>query len=99
MTFRSEAIAALVDFVVLACWLGFGMILVLGRRGAAKGAQKRDVNSNAGFSLQGVSYRAACRRSSPESCDERRAFAGTIAAVAGLVCGSRGAQERRCANS
>jgi protein-S-isoprenylcysteine O-methyltransferase Ste14 len=56
MTFRSDGTAALVYFVVLACWLGFGVIVVVGKRGAAKRSRKRDVKSNAGFLLQGVGY-------------------------------------------
>jgi protein-S-isoprenylcysteine O-methyltransferase Ste14 len=56
MTFRSDGIAERVYFFVLACWLGFALIALLGMRGAAKGARKRNEKSNAGFLLQGVGY-------------------------------------------
>ncbi|HXJ18173.1 MAG TPA: isoprenylcysteine carboxylmethyltransferase family protein [Candidatus Polarisedimenticolia bacterium] len=56
MTFRSDGIAELVYFSVLACWLGFALIAVMGMRGAAAGARKRNEKSNSGFLLQGVGY-------------------------------------------
>jgi protein-S-isoprenylcysteine O-methyltransferase Ste14 len=37
-------------------WIGFGAILVIGKRGAAKGAASRDVKSSAGFLLQCLAY-------------------------------------------
>jgi len=50
------------EFAVLANllgWLGFGAVLLAGKRGAAKGATKRDFKSSLGFLLQCVSY-VAC---------------------------------------
>jgi len=37
-------------------WIGFGAILVLGKRGAAKGAARRDAKSSIGFALQCAAY-------------------------------------------
>jgi protein-S-isoprenylcysteine O-methyltransferase Ste14 len=37
-------------------WAGFGVILILGKRGAAKGSAKRDVRSTFGFLLQLAAY-------------------------------------------
>lgn len=51
-----DAIAGTVYFIVLACWLGFGAILVIGKRGAAPGAERRDVKSMLGMLLQGTGY-------------------------------------------
>jgi protein-S-isoprenylcysteine O-methyltransferase Ste14 len=42
--------------VVAACWLFFGVILFVGKRGAAKGAAKRDVKSALGLLLQMIGY-------------------------------------------
>jgi protein-S-isoprenylcysteine O-methyltransferase Ste14 len=56
MTFRSDEIAELVYFFVLACWLGFALIAILGIRGSARGARRRNEKSNAGFLLQGIGY-------------------------------------------
>ena len=56
MTFRSDGIAELVYFFVLACWLGFALIAIIGLREAAAGARKRNEKSNSGFLLQGVGY-------------------------------------------
>jgi protein-S-isoprenylcysteine O-methyltransferase Ste14 len=42
--------------VVAAGWAGFAAILVIGRRGAAKGAARRDLKSTAGFFLQCAAY-------------------------------------------
>jgi len=56
MKFRADVPAALACLVVAACWLGFGLILVLGRRGAVKTESKRDTKSHLGFLLQGVAY-------------------------------------------
>jgi len=53
---QHDAIAETVYFIVLACWLGFGAILVIGKRGAAPGAQRRDVKSMLGMLLQGAGY-------------------------------------------
>jgi protein-S-isoprenylcysteine O-methyltransferase Ste14 len=43
-------------FVMAAGWVGYGAILALGKRGAARGNAKRDVRSSAGFLLQCASY-------------------------------------------
>ena len=43
-------------FVMAAGWVGFGAILVLGKRGAAKGAARRDPKSTLGFLLQCAAY-------------------------------------------
>jgi protein-S-isoprenylcysteine O-methyltransferase Ste14 len=37
-------------------WAGFGVILILGKRGAAKGSAKRDLRSTFGFLLQLAAY-------------------------------------------
>ena len=56
VAFRSDPLAEFAYFVVLAGWLGFAVILVLGKRGSARGAAKRDVKSTVGMLLQGASY-------------------------------------------
>jgi protein-S-isoprenylcysteine O-methyltransferase Ste14 len=43
-------------FVMAAGWAGFGVILVLGKRGAAPGSAKRDLRSTLGFALQCAAY-------------------------------------------
>jgi protein-S-isoprenylcysteine O-methyltransferase Ste14 len=43
-------------FVMAAGWVGFGAILVLGKRGAARGAATRDIRSTFGFLLQCAAY-------------------------------------------
>jgi protein-S-isoprenylcysteine O-methyltransferase Ste14 len=43
-------------FVMAAGWAGFGVILVLGKRGAARGSARRDMRSNFGFLLQCAAY-------------------------------------------
>jgi protein-S-isoprenylcysteine O-methyltransferase Ste14 len=37
-------------------WAGFGVILILGKRGAAKGSAQRDIRSTFGFLLQLAAY-------------------------------------------
>lgn len=37
-------------------WAGFGVILILGKRGAAKGSARRDIRSTFGFLLQLAAY-------------------------------------------
>jgi protein-S-isoprenylcysteine O-methyltransferase Ste14 len=37
-------------------WAGFGVILILGKRGAARGSAKRDIRSTLGFLLQLAAY-------------------------------------------
>ena len=43
-------------FVMAAGWVGFGVILVLGKRGAARGSATRDRRSTFGFLLQCAAY-------------------------------------------
>lgn len=43
-------------FVMAAGWAGFGVILVVGKRGAARGAASRDLRSTFGFLLQCAAY-------------------------------------------
>jgi protein-S-isoprenylcysteine O-methyltransferase Ste14 len=45
--------------VMTAGWAGFGVILILGKRGAAPGSAKRDLRSTLGFILQCAAY-AVC---------------------------------------
>ncbi|MGA3292886.1 MAG: isoprenylcysteine carboxylmethyltransferase family protein [Candidatus Acidiferrales bacterium] len=52
----SDPLAELAYFVVLAGWLGFVIILILGKRGSASGIAKRDVKSTLGMLLQGSGY-------------------------------------------
>ncbi|MGH9771259.1 MAG: methyltransferase family protein [Candidatus Acidiferrales bacterium] len=56
MTFRPDALAEFAVFIVAACWLGFGVILAIGNRGAAKASRKRDAISHLGFFLQCCGY-------------------------------------------
>jgi len=56
MRFISDAPAGIAFFVVAACWVGFGAILVLGKRGASKTQTRQDTKSHLGFFLQGVAY-------------------------------------------
>ena len=42
--------------VMAAGWAGYGVILVLGKRGAAPGSAKRDIRSTLGFALQCAAY-------------------------------------------
>jgi protein-S-isoprenylcysteine O-methyltransferase Ste14 len=48
------AVVALV--VVVLSWLGFGAILFVGKKGAARSARKRDIESLVGFVLQCCAY-------------------------------------------
>jgi protein-S-isoprenylcysteine O-methyltransferase Ste14 len=43
-------------FVMAFGWIGFGVILAVGKRGAAKGDTKRDAKSSLGFLLQLAAY-------------------------------------------
>lgn len=56
MRFISDAPAGIAFFVVAACWVGFGAILVVGKRGASKAQARQDAKSHLGFLLQGVAY-------------------------------------------
>jgi protein-S-isoprenylcysteine O-methyltransferase Ste14 len=51
-----NAIAETVYLVVMACWLAFAAIVVVGKRGAAPGARSRDRASLLGMLLQGAAY-------------------------------------------
>ena len=53
---QRDAIAAIVYFIVMACWLGFAAIAIIGKRGAAPGAHRRDLKSTVGLLLQGAGY-------------------------------------------
>lgn len=53
---QPDALAEIVYFIVLGCWIGFGAIVVVGKRGAAPGAQRRDVKSLVGMLMQGAGY-------------------------------------------
>ncbi len=54
--FRPGQPTEIAAFVMAAGWAGFGVILVLGKCGAAKGAAKRDMRSTLGFLLQCAAY-------------------------------------------
>jgi len=56
VSWPSNALARIVYLVVGACWLAFAGIAVLGKRGAAHGAQRRDRKSLLGMLLQGAAY-------------------------------------------
>jgi protein-S-isoprenylcysteine O-methyltransferase Ste14 len=43
-------------FVMAAGWVGYGAILAIGKRGAARGDSRRDAKSSVGFLLQCVAY-------------------------------------------
>jgi protein-S-isoprenylcysteine O-methyltransferase Ste14 len=53
---RSDPLAELAYFVVLAGWLGFIAIVFIGKRGSTPGAAKRDWKSTFGMLLQGAAY-------------------------------------------
>jgi|SRR5580704_10699360 protein-S-isoprenylcysteine O-methyltransferase Ste14 len=54
--FKVDGPAMFVVCVLAACWIGFGVILVIGKRGAAKADAKRSSISQLGFLLQLVGY-------------------------------------------
>jgi protein-S-isoprenylcysteine O-methyltransferase Ste14 len=54
--FVHDATAEIVLAAMLLCWLGFALILVVGKRQAAKVETKRSAISLAGFFVQGVGY-------------------------------------------
>jgi protein-S-isoprenylcysteine O-methyltransferase Ste14 len=56
MTFILDGPRAVALCIVGACWVGFGAILVVGKRGASKTQTRRDAKSHLGFFLQGVAY-------------------------------------------
>jgi protein-S-isoprenylcysteine O-methyltransferase Ste14 len=56
MTLRTGQPTEIAAFVVAAGWIGFGVILIVGKLGAAKGDAQRDPISTLGFILQLVAY-------------------------------------------
>ncbi|MGA8367870.1 MAG: methyltransferase family protein [Candidatus Acidiferrales bacterium] len=56
MTFVLDGPRAIALCVVAACWVGFGAILVVGKRGASKTQTRQDAKSHLGFLIQGVAY-------------------------------------------
>jgi len=56
MTFQPDAIQQITFCVVMACWLGFAVILIVGKKAAATSVAKRDLKSHVGFALQSLAY-------------------------------------------
>jgi protein-S-isoprenylcysteine O-methyltransferase Ste14 len=56
MTPQVDLPTELALFVLALCWLGFGAILVVGKRGAEKSTKRQDFKSHAGFFLQCLGY-------------------------------------------
>jgi protein-S-isoprenylcysteine O-methyltransferase Ste14 len=56
LSLRAGQPTEIAAFVMAAGWIGFGVILAVGKRGAAKGDAKRDAISSLGFLLQLVAY-------------------------------------------
>src|ERR1700676_2532937 len=56
MTFQPDAIEQITFCVVMACWLGFAVILIVGKKAAATSVAKRDLKSHLGFALQSLAY-------------------------------------------
>jgi protein-S-isoprenylcysteine O-methyltransferase Ste14 len=54
--FSADAPSEIAFLALLVGWLGFAVILAVGKKGAAKGAAKRDTKSSLGFLLQCASY-------------------------------------------
>jgi len=59
LTLRAGQPTEIAAFVIAAGWIGFGVILIVGKRGAAKGDARRDPRSTLGFLLQLAAY-AVC---------------------------------------
>lgn len=55
-TFTPDMTAEIVLAAVIVCWLGFAMILVVGKRQAATIEKRRSAISHAGFFVQGLGY-------------------------------------------
>jgi protein-S-isoprenylcysteine O-methyltransferase Ste14 len=55
-TFTPDMTAEVVLAAVMACWLGFAWILVVGKRQSAKVEMERNAISHAGFFVQGIGY-------------------------------------------
>lgn len=60
MTFQPDPVAEAASIIVLACWLGFGVILVIGKKAGAASVAKRDLKSHLGFALQCLAYSLLC---------------------------------------
>jgi protein-S-isoprenylcysteine O-methyltransferase Ste14 len=56
LNLRADLPAEIAAFAMAAGWIGFGVILAVGKRGAAKGDAKRDAKSSLGFLLQLAAY-------------------------------------------
>jgi len=56
LTLQAGRPTEIAGFVLAVGWLGYGVILALGKRGAARGDAKRDVKSSIGFLLQCAAY-------------------------------------------
>jgi len=56
MTFQTDLPAKVAASVVALCWLAFGVILVVGKKGASASTTKRDLMSHAGFLAQMLGY-------------------------------------------
>jgi protein-S-isoprenylcysteine O-methyltransferase Ste14 len=56
MSYVSDVPAETVFSVVVACWLGFGAIVVIGKKGTSKTEKEKDFRSHAGFLLQCIAY-------------------------------------------
>jgi protein-S-isoprenylcysteine O-methyltransferase Ste14 len=56
LSLRAGQPTEIAAFVMAAGWLGYGAILAIGKRGAARGDARRDVKSSIGFLLQCAAY-------------------------------------------
>ena len=56
MQFKMDGPAWFDVCVLAACWVGFGVILVIGKRGATKTYAKRSSISHLGFVMQLLGY-------------------------------------------
>ncbi|MGH9745744.1 MAG: methyltransferase family protein [Candidatus Acidiferrales bacterium] len=56
MTLKLDGPMQFAFWILAACWIGFGVILIIGKRGAAKKDAKRNPISALGFALQGLGY-------------------------------------------
>jgi protein-S-isoprenylcysteine O-methyltransferase Ste14 len=55
----TETLAEAAVFIMVACWFGFGVIVVVGNKKAIKASRKRDLTSHLGFLMQCAGY-AGC---------------------------------------
>ncbi len=56
LSMRAGQPTEIAAFVMAAGWIGFGVIVALGKKGAARGDARRDVKSSIGFLLQLAAY-------------------------------------------